>query len=209
MTEPAPIVYVVDDEQGLRDVVVRYLARLGYETEAFASAGEFLERARQDRPEALLCDVHLVNGTGFDLLDELARRGDTLPTVFMTGAGTIPMSVRAMKLGAVEFLTKPFESAELKPAVEQALERARTARALRKEAAAIEALLARLTPRERSVLPHVAQGKPNKQIAADLDIVEQTVKVHRGRIMEKLEVGSVAELVRLVDRASALGISID
>jgi RNA polymerase sigma factor (sigma-70 family) len=209
MTEARPIVYVVDDEPPLRDVVTRFLTRSGYETEAFASAEEFLARKRQDRPAALVCDVMLVDGTGLDLLAELQRRGDTLPTIFMTGGGDIPMSVRAMKLGAVEFLTKPLNWDDLRLAVAQGVERAEAAARLKEEASRIHGLLEKLTPRERSVLPWVAKGLPNKQIAAELDIVEQTVKVHRGRIMEKLATRSVADLVRLVDRAIALGIPVE
>jgi FixJ family two-component response regulator len=202
MIEARPLVYVVDDDPSLRNVIVRTLTHFGYEAEAFAGADDFLARTRQDRPTVLVCDVMLVGGTGFDLVTELEKRGDTLPTIFMTGGGTIPMSVRAMKLGAVEFLTKPLDWQELRSAVANALERA-------EEAARIKALLARLTPRERSVLPWVARGLPNKRIATELDIVEQTVKVHRGRIMEKLGAESVADVVRLVDRAAALGIPIE
>jgi FixJ family two-component response regulator len=208
-SEARPLVYVVDDEPGLRSIIVRTLEKSGYDAEAFASGADFLARKRQDRPAALLCDVMLVEGTGFDLLTELQKRGERLPTVFMTGGGTIPMSVQAMKLGAIEFLTKPLDWNQVHLALAHALERAEAARQLQAEAARIEALLEKLTPRERSVLPWVAKGLPNKRIAAELDIVEQTVKVHRGRIMEKLAAGSVADLVRLVDRAVALGISIE
>jgi FixJ family two-component response regulator len=208
MTEPRPIVYVVDDEPRLRDVVARFLASCGYETEAFASAADFLAHNRPDRPAALVCDVMLLDGTGFDLVAELEKRGDMLPTIFMTGGGDIPMSVRAMKLGAIEFLTKPLSWDDLRVAVAQGLERAEAALRVKAEAGRIERLLQKLTPRERSVLPWVAKGLPNKQIAAELDIVEQTVKVHRGRIMEKLAAKSVADLVRLVDRASALRVPI-
>lgn len=202
MTDVRPLVYVVDDDAALRSVIARTLTTFGYETEAFAGADDFLARRRQDRPAALVCDVMLVGGTGFDLVTELEKRGDTLPTVFMTGGGTIPMSVRAMKLGAVEFLTKPLDWEELRSAVAIALQRA-------EETARIKALLDKLTPRERSVLPWVAKGLPNKRIATELDIVEQTVKVHRGRIMEKLAAESVADVVRLVDRAVTLGIPIE
>ena len=196
-----PLVYVVDDEANVRQLVVRFLHHAGYDTEEFESAEAFLERSPSDRPACLLLDVNLAHGTGFDLLAELKRRGESLPTIFMTGAGDIPMSVRAMKEGAVEFLEKPLSFAALQPAIEQAVTRAQ-------DAAAVRAKLARLTPRERSVLPLVARGLMNKQIAAELEIVEQTVKVHRGRIMEKLEAESVADLVRFVDHAAALGVAI-
>lgn len=194
-----PIVYVVDDEPNVRQVVVRFLEQLGHDSQQFDSAERFLARPSDPRPACLLLDVHLVSGTGFDLLDELKRRDAALPTVFMTGAGDIPMSVKAMKAGAVEFLEKPLTLAALKPAIEHALERSI-------ETARFRELLDRLTPRERAVLPLVAQGMMNKEIAAELEVVEQTVKVHRARVMEKLEAGSVADLVRFVDRAASLGI---
>ena len=196
-----PIVYVVDDEANVRQLVARFLQRAGYESEEFESAEDFFKRTPSSRPSCLLLDVHLARGTGFDLLAEMKRRGEIVPTIFMTGAGDIPMSVRAMKEGAVEFLEKPLSLEALKPAVEQALSRAQ-------DAAAVREKLERLTPRERSVLPLVARGLMNKQIAAELDVVEQTVKVHRGRIMEKLEAESVADLVRFVDHATALGVTI-
>ncbi len=209
MTEPRPLVYVVDDEPQLRTIIVRALETGGYDVEAFATAADFLARERQDRPAALLCDVMLVEGTGLDLLTELQKRGDRLPTIFMTGGGTIPMSVQAMKLGAIEFLTKPLDWSEVRSALAHALQRAEDDRRLQAEVARIEALLETLTARERTVLPWVAKGVPNKRIATELDIVEQTVKVHRGRIMEKLAAGSVADIVRFVDRAVALGIAIE
>lgn len=196
-----PVVYVVDDESNVRRVVVRFLEQLGYDSLEFDSAESFLAWPADNRPACLLLDVHLVRGTGFDLLDELKRRGAALPTIFMTGAGDIPMSVKAMKAGAVEFLEKPLTLAALQPALEHALE-------VSIETARLRELLGRLTPRERAVLPLVAQGLMNKEIASELDIVEQTVKVHRARVMEKLEAGSVADLVRFVDRAAALGIVI-
>jgi RNA polymerase sigma factor (sigma-70 family) len=196
-----PVVYVVDDEPNVRQVVVRYLEQLGHDSQEFSSAESFLARPADDRPACLLLDVHLATGTGFDLLEELKRRDAAIPTIFMTGAGDIPMSVKAMKAGAVEFLEKPLRLAALQPAIEHALERSI-------ETARFRELLGRLTPRERAVLPLVAQGMMNKEIASELDVVEQTVKVHRARVMEKLEAGSVADLVRFVDRAAALGIVI-
>lgn len=195
------LVYVVDDERDVRQIVIRYLERAGYRTEEFDSAEAFLERVRSDQPACLLLDVHLVHGTGFDLLAEMKRRGDVLPTIFMTGAGDVPMSVRAMKAGALEFLEKPLAFDTLKRAVEQAAAQAIAA-------AQVREVLDRLTPRERAVLPLVARGLMNKQIAAELDIVEQTVKVHRARVMEKLAAESVPDLVRFVDRAAALGVTV-
>ena len=208
MTSSRPIVYVVDDDPYLRKIIVQLLERVGYDAEAFASAEEFLRQRRDERLAVLLLDVMLLGASGFDVIAELERRGDSMPTIFMTGGGSIPMSVRAMKAGAVEFLTKPVEWDVLRPAIEQALDRAVAATAVRAESARLQEMVDRLTPRERVVLLYVARGLMNKQIAADLDIVEQTVKVHRARIMQKLEAGSVADLVRLVDRAAAHGIPV-
>ncbi len=196
-----PLVYVVDDDPNVRQVVARFVEQLGYDALEFDSAESFLARPAGNRPACLLLDVHLARGTGFDLLEELARRDEPIPTIFMTGAGDIPMSVRAMKAGAVEFLEKPLTLAALKPAIERALERSI-------EAGRFRELLGRLTPRERVVLPLVARGMMNKQIATELDVVEQTVKVHRARVMEKLEAKSVVDLVRFVDRAAALGVPV-
>jgi FixJ family two-component response regulator len=145
-------------------------------------------------------DVLLPDASGLDLPSRLERGGVQIPIIFITGHGTIPMSVRAMKAGAVEFLTKPFSAAELLGAIAQALERDRAARAARAEEQALRALFATLTPRERDVFVGVAAGRLNKQIAADLGTAEQTVKQHRGRVMEKLGLHSVADLVRFAER---------
>lgn len=208
MTPTGPIVYVVDDDDSVRAAVVRGVKQLGYGCEEFGTAEAFLERAHRDRTSCLLLDVHLDHGTGFDLHAELERRGDELPTIFMTGDGDIPMSVRAMKQGAVEFLTKPLDWTAVATAIAQALERSSRAQARRAEVAGVRARLDRLTPRERAVLPGVARGLLNKQIAMELGIVEQTVKVHRARVMQKLEVASLADLVRFVERAAGLGIAV-
>lgn len=202
------LVYVVDDEDRVRDVVVRVVRSFGYATEAFSSAAAFLESFTRDRPACLLCDVNLGAGTGLDLFAELERRRISLPTIFMTGAGTIPMSVQAMKAGAVEFLTKPLDWEALRAALGQAVSQVEALTAIRAEESSLRELLGRLTPRENAVLPYVVRGMMNKQIASELAIVEQTVKVHRARVMQKLGVDSVADLVRLAERFSALGIDI-
>lgn len=199
-----PVVYVVDDEGVVRDTVIRMVREFGFAVEAFASAEAFLQYRRSDRPACLVLDVMLPPVSGFDVVAELARGGVQLPTVFMTGEGTIPMSVRAMKTGAVEFLTKPLDKPALRAAIQQALSLAVTQRERRAELEALEARLSKLTPREREVLPHVAAGRLNKQIASELGVVEQTIKVHRARIMQKLGVTSVAELVRFTERVAAL-----
>jgi FixJ family two-component response regulator len=208
MDVQGPLVYVVDDDDRVRELVARIVRSFGYETETFSSAADFLTAVQSDRTSCLLLDVHLVGGTGFELFAELERRGLELPTVFMTGAGTIPMSVQAMKAGAVEFLTKPIDWGAMRTAVEQALARAQSIAARRATRVELTELLGRLTPREAAVFPYVVRGWLNKQIAAELAIVEQTVKVHRARIMQKLEVESVADLVRLAERFSAAGIDI-
>lgn len=204
MDSLGPIVFVVDDERVVRDTVSRMVQELGLAVEAFATADAFLQHAMPDRAACLVLDVMLAGGTGFDVVDALNRDGIELPTIFMTGEGDIPMSVRAMKTGAVEFLTKPLDRTAFRNAVQQALQRAAEQRTRRSELRTLEERVARLSAREREVFAHVVEGKLNKQIAADLGVVEQTVKAHRGQIMRKLQVDSVAELVRLAERLAAL-----
>lgn len=209
MEVSGPLVYVVDDDDRVRELVARIVRSYGYETETFSSAPDFLAAVQPHRTSCLLLDVHLVGGTGFELFAELEARGIQVPTIFMTGAGTIPMSVQAMKAGAVEFLTKPIDWPAMRIAVEQALARAQSIAARRATETELRAFLGRLTPREFAVFPYVVRGWLNKQIAVKLSIVEQTVKVHRARIMQKLEVESVADLVRLAERFAAAGIDIN
>jgi FixJ family two-component response regulator len=203
------LVYVVDDEEKVRELISRIVRTFGYEAEPLASAEEFLAVVRSSQPACLLLDVNLIGGTGFELFAELERRGIELPTIFMTGAGTIPMSVRAIKAGAVEFLTKPVDWDALRSALHQAFTQADSIAAHRAEESQLRDLLQRLTPREKAVLPYVVRGWRNKRIAAALSIVEQTVKVHRARIMDKLEVDSLADLVRLSERLAALGVEMN
>ena len=197
-----PIVYVVDDDLAVRQALSSVIRSIGLRVETFASAQEFLRHTPADAPACLILDVQLPDVSGLDLLSELDTRAAPIPIIFITGHGTIPMSVRAMKAGAVEFLTKPFREEDLLAAIEQALERDRAARRERVEVAALQERLAALTPREREVLGLVVQGRMNKQIAAELGTAEQTIKQHRGRVMRKLGVDSVADLVRLVERAA-------
>ena len=201
MASDDALVYVVDDEAVVRDAVTRMAEDLGYACLAFDSAEAFLGYQRPDRPACLLLDVMMPGTTGLDVFVELQRGRVMIPTIFITGEGTIPMSVQAMKAGAVEFLTKPIDRFALRAAIEEALARAR-------ELQALTSLLGRLTAREREVLALVVRGRLNKQIAAELDVVEQTVKVHRSRVMEKLGAGSVADLVRLTDRLEDLGLQV-
>jgi FixJ family two-component response regulator len=196
------VVYVVDDDSSIRQALSSLLRSVGVRVETFASAHDFLDATRVDAPACLILDVRLPDGNGLDLPDELRNLHAPLPIIFITGHGTIPMSVRAMKSGALEFLTKPFRDDDLLDAINVAFERDRVARAERSDGAAARRRVERLTPREREVLDLVVAGNMNKQIAAILGTAEQTVKQHRGRVMRKLEVDSVAELVRLVERAS-------
>jgi FixJ family two-component response regulator len=200
MTGADPIVYVVDDDLSVRQALSSVVRSIGLRVETFASAAEFLPHPRSDAPSCLVLDVQLPDASGLDLVHELDAGETPIPIIFITGHGTIPMSVRAMKSGALEFLTKPFREEDLVTAMRQALDRDRAARRERDEIAGLRARLEKLTPREREVLGLVAKGKMNKQIAAELGTAEQTIKQHRGRVMKKLAVSSVAELVRLVER---------
>lgn len=200
----APLVYIVDDDLAVREALRSMVRSAGMRCETFASAHEFLGYSRADGPACLVLDVMLPGLSGLELSAELAKVRGEIPTVFMTGHGTIPMSVRAMKAGAVEFLTKPFSGDDLLSAIHQALERDRVARVARAAEDAVRAKLGKLTARERDVLELVAAGQLNKEIAAKLGIVEQTVKQHRGRIMQKLGARSVADLVRLAEHASRI-----
>jgi FixJ family two-component response regulator len=197
----ATTVYIVDDEPAVLKSLARLLRAAQFRTETFASAREFIARHQADAPGCLVLDVTMPGLSGLELQQWLSRADDPLPIIFITGYGDIPTSVRAMKAGAVDFLTKPLDEQELIRAIRNALRQDQQARAARAELAAAHQRLARLTPREREVLQHVIGGRLNKQIAADLGTVEQTVKVHRARVMQKMGVGSLAELVRLAGRA--------
>jgi FixJ family two-component response regulator len=201
MAADDPIVYVLDDDLAVRQALSSVIRSTGLRVETFASTEEFLRHQRADAPSCLVLDVQLPDGSGLDLPSALDGRGDSIPIIFITGHGTIPMTVRAMKAGALEFLTKPFREEDLLAAINDALERDRVARRERSEVAALQERLSTLTPREREVLDLVVTGRMNKQIAAELGTVEQTIKQHRGRVMRKLGVDSVAELVRLVERS--------
>lgn len=201
MVSDNPIVYVVDDDLSVRQALSSVIRSIGLRVETFASAAEFLLYSRSEAPSCLVLDVQLPDASGLDLVRDLDAVEAPIPIIFITGHGTIPMSVRAMKAGALEFLTKPFREEDLIAAMQQALERDRLARRERTEVAELRRRLEKLTPREREVLDLVVAGRMNKQIAAELGTVEQTIKQHRGRVMKKLGVDSVAELVRLVERA--------
>jgi FixJ family two-component response regulator len=195
------MVYVVDDEPAVLKSLARLLRSAGFRPETFGSAQEFIAQRQADLPGCLVLDVTMPGFTGLELQQWLARAEDPLPIIFITGYGDVPSSVRAMKAGAVDFLTKPVDEQTLLRAIEDALRRGQEVRAARAELASIRERLARLTPREREVLEHVVSGQLNKQIAADLGTVEKTIKVHRARVMQKMGVESLAQLVRLAQQA--------
>jgi FixJ family two-component response regulator len=201
MTELPPTVYVVDDEPAVLKSLDRLLRAAGFRPETFGSAQEFIAQHQADAPGCLVLDVTMPGFTGLELQQWLARAQDPLPIIFITGFGDVPTSVQAMKAGAVDFLTKPVDEQTLLRAIAVALRRGQEIRAARAELAGIRERLACLTPREREVLEHVVSGQLNKQIAADLGTVEKTIKVHRARVMQKMGVDSLAELVRLAHQA--------
>jgi FixJ family two-component response regulator len=201
MTAFKPTVFVIDDDASVRKSLSRLLRSAGYTAETFSSAEEFLRREHFDGAGCILLDVKMPGLSGMDLQEELNKADYHMPIVFITGHGDIPMTVEAMKKGAVDFLTKPFDDKELLQALRAAIEKDRNARAEHTEVYEIRRLIELLTPRENEILRYVVTGMLNKQIALELDIAEKTVKVHRGRVMEKLGVDSVAELVRLAEKA--------
>ena len=190
-------VHVIDDDELVRTALARLLRLAGYEVRSYASAGEFLLEPPPAAPGCLVLDVRMPGPSGLDLQDALARRAGSLPIVFMSGHGDIPMSVRAVKAGAVDFLTKPLKEADLIRAIQAAIAQDRIARRQRAELAELRRRLTSLTPREREVLPLIVSGLLNKQAAVELGISEITVQIHRGRIMTKMGAGSFAELVRM------------
>jgi FixJ family two-component response regulator len=201
MSEADFTVFVVDDEPAVLRALARLLAAAGYRTQTFASPEEFLSRHDPAESGCAVFDVAMPDVDGLALQQTLTARGVERPIIFVTGRGDIPTSVRAMKAGAVDFLTKPVSAEDLLAAVARAREVDAQARRAHSEKASIDARLATLTPREREVFMHVVAGRLNKQIAGDLGTVEKTIKVHRGRMMSKLGVRTVQDLVRLAERA--------
>lgn len=197
MSDADATVFVVDDDRSVRRSTERLVRSMGFNVQTFASAKEFTDHARPDGPSCLVLDVHLPGVSGLDLQRELAQSGIQIPIIFITGRGSIPMSVRAMKEGAVEFLTKPTRSRDLLAAIRAAIERDRASHRARRDVRALRDRYARLTAREREVMALVIAGRSNKQIASELATTERTVKFHRAHVVEKMEADSVADLVRM------------
>lgn len=200
MNDISPLVFVVDDDPDVLKSLARVLRSAGLEVAPFSSPADFLEQHDPRAPGCLVLDVAMPGLNGLELQEALRAKGSWIPIIFLTGRGDIPMSVQAMKRGALDFLTKPVDDERLLKAVGAAIEHDRTQRQSRAELDDIKERLATLTPREREVLDHVVTGQLNKQIALDLGTVEKTIKVHRARVMEKMKVNSVAELVHLTER---------
>jgi len=200
MANGKPLVFVVDDDVWLRESLETLIRDEGWQPETFASAQEFLDRPRAFTPSCLVLDISLPGLNGLELQKRVAVERTDMPIIFITGHGDIPMSVGAMKAGAVEFLTKPFNDEVLLTAIRQALERSRLALAQEAELQGLRKRYASLTPRERDVMALVVSGLLNKQVAGELGITESTVKAHRGQVMQKMKANSVADLVKMTAR---------
>ena len=204
MNNNAGRVYLIDDDLGMRKAIGRLCQSAGLEVKTFASAREFLDGQAPVSPACLVLDVHMPGLSGLDLQAELVARKIQTPIVFITGQGDIPMTVRAMRAGAVDFLTKPFRNRDLLTVIRAAISKDQQLQPLQAEKEALQQRLASLTPRERDVFHRVIRGLLNKQIADELGASEQTIKVHRGRVMQKMQVSSVAELVQAAVKLGVL-----
>jgi RNA polymerase sigma factor (sigma-70 family) len=200
MNEPECVVFVIDDDPSVRRAIRRLIESVGLHVELFGSAQEFMANELPEVPSCLVLDIRLPGISGLDFQRQLAKAKIQIPIVFITAHGDIPMTVRAMKAGAVEFLTKPFRDQDLLDAIHLALERDRSRRQQEAELAALLERYKSLSPREREVVVMVASGKLNKQIAAQIGTAENTVKVHRSRAMEKMQANSLADLVKMMER---------
>ena len=197
---PVPTVFIIDDDRGMRQAIQDLVESVGLRAESFATGEEFLKRKRTSDPSCLVLDVRLPQMSGLDFQRRLAGSGMQIPIIFVTAHGDVPMSVRALKSGAVEFLTKPFRDQDLLDAIQQALQRDRADRERQAEIHVLQEHYRALTAREREVMALVVSGMLNKQIASELGASEATVKIHRGNVMEKMQAGSVVELVRMADK---------
>jgi FixJ family two-component response regulator len=200
MTDSEPIVFVVDDDASVREAVKKLISSVGLRVEAFGSTREFLDGKRPDSPACLVLDVRLPDASGLELQHDLAEAGVQIPIIFITGHADVPMTVRAMKAGAVEFLTKPFRGQELLDAIQVAIARDRVARNEQGQIQELRSRYQTLTAREKEVLALVVSGLLNKQVGAELGASELTVKTHRGRVMQKMQAESLADLVRMYER---------
>lgn len=200
MTEAGPTVYVVDDDEAVRDSLALLLHSVGLYASVFESARDFLEQLDPDRPGCLVLDVRMPGMSGMELVQRLHERNCALPIIVITGHGDVPMAVEAMKLGAMDFLQKPFRDQELLDRIQQALARSETELTVARDRDCIRQRLDELTPREQQVLEQLLDGKPNKVIASDLALSQRTVEIHRARIMDKMQARSLASLVRMVVR---------
>jgi FixJ family two-component response regulator len=195
-----PTVFIIDDDRGMRQSIQDLVESVGLRAESFATGGEFLKRRRTNDPSCLVLDVRLPQMSGLDFQRQLAEAGMQIPIIFVTAHGDVPMSVRALKSGAVEFLTKPFRDQDLLDAIQQALERDRAERDRQAETHDLQERYGVLTAREQQVMALVVSGMLNKQIASEIGASEATVKIHRGNVMRKMQAGSVVDLVRMADK---------
>jgi FixJ family two-component response regulator len=197
-----PIVFVVDDDTAIRAALASLIGSIGLRVECFASSQEFLRRRNIDGPSCLVLDVRMPGLSGFELQRELDRVQRSIPIIFITAHGDIPMAVQAMKAGAIDFLSKPFRDEDLLDAIRKALDRDAAFRDRQAELSEIRSRIAQLTVRQRQIMTHVVAGKLNKQTAAELGVSENTIKVHRHRIMERMGAASLADLIHMIERLS-------
>ena len=195
-----PTVFIIDDDRGMRQAIQDLVESVGLRAESFATGGEFLKRKRTNDPSCLVLDVRLPQMSGLDFQRQLAEAGMQIPIIFVTAHGDVPMSVRALKSGAVEFLTKPFRDQDLLDAIQQALQRDRAERDRQAEIHDLQERYDTLTAREQQVMALVVSGMLNKQVASEIGASEATVKIHRGNVMRKMKAGSVVDLVRMADK---------